>query len=237
MGKSWTKVVGDLPPRGSVNAIAEDHVNPKLLFCGTEFGLFFTTDGGTKWHRLKNGLPTIAVKDLAIQKPMNDLLVGTFGRGFYILDDYSPLRTVTPESLEKPAATYPIRDGFLYMPTSQYGGGGKAFLGEAFFEAENPPFGPMITYHLKDALPTAKKKRQDAAKKDPNAYPTLEQLRAEAEEEAPAIVLTIRDAENNPIREFNGPSAPGLHRVPWDMRHPARQSRRAAPARRRSGRR
>jgi photosystem II stability/assembly factor-like uncharacterized protein len=221
MGKSWTKVVGDLPPRGSVSAIAEDHVNPKLLFAGTEFGLFFTTDGGTKWLRLKSGLPTIAVKDLAIQKPMNDLVVATFGRGFYILDDYSPLRTVTPESLEKPAATYPIRDGFLYMPTSQFGGGGKAFLGESFYTAENGPFGPVITYHLKDALPTAKKKRQDAAKKDPTAYPTLEQLRKEAEEEAPAIILTIRDAENNPVREFNGPSTPGLHRVPWDMRHPS----------------
>jgi photosystem II stability/assembly factor-like uncharacterized protein len=220
-GKSWTKIVGDLPPRGSVNAIAEDHVNPKLLFTGTEFGLFVTVDGGQKWHRLKNGLPTIAVKDLAIQKPMNDLLVGTFGRGFYVLDDYSPLRAATPEALEKPAAIFPVRDGFLYMPTSQYGGTGKAFLGEAFYTAENPPFGPLIAFHLKDTLPTLKKKRQDALKKDPATYPTLDQLRAEAEEEEPAIVLTIRDGEGTPVREFNGPTAAGLHRVAWDLRLPS----------------
>jgi photosystem II stability/assembly factor-like uncharacterized protein len=220
-GKSWTKIVGDLPPRGSTKSLAEDHVNPKLLFAGTEFGLYFTIDGGQKWHRLKSGLPTISVKDLCIQKPMNDLLVGTFGRGFYVLDDYSPLRAATPEALEKPAAIFPIRDGFLYMPTSQFGGTGKAFLGEAFYEADNPPFGPMIAYHMKEALPTLKKKRQDALKKDPAAYPTLDQLRAEVEEEDPAIVLTIRDADGTPVREFNGPTTAGVHRVSWDLRLPS----------------
>lgn len=217
-GKSWTKIVGDLPTRGSVNAIAEDHLQPKLLFTGTEFGLFFTVDGGQKWHRLKNGLPTIAVKDLAIQKPMNDLVVGTFGRGFYILDDYSPLRTVTPETLEKPASIYPIRDGFLYMPTAQFGGGGKAFLGEALYTAENPPFGATITYSLKEGLTTSRQKRREAQKKDPANYPTPEQLRAEAEEEESVVVLTIRDSEGKTIREFQGPGAAGLHRVVWDMR-------------------
>ncbi len=217
-GRNWTSIAGDLPTRGSVNAIAEDPVNPKLLFVGTEFGLFFTLDGGQKWHQMKNGLPTIAVKDLAIQKPMNDLVVGTFGRGFYILDDYSALRAMTAESLAKPADLYPLRDGFLYMPTSQFGGGGKAFLGESFFTAENPPVAAMITYHLKEALPTATQKRKDAQKKDPNAYPSPAQLRAEVEEEGPAILLTIRDSDNNPVREFKGPSAAGMHRVPWDLR-------------------
>lgn len=217
-GRTWTKIAGDLPPRGSVNAIAEDHLQPKLLFVGTEFGLFFSLEGGQKWHRLKSGLPTIAVKDLAIQKPMNDLVVGTFGRGFYILDDYSPLRTVTAESLEKPASMYPIRDGFPHMATAQFGGGGKAFLGEAFYSAENPPAGPMITYHLKESLPSAKQKRRDAQKKDPNNYPTPDQLRAEAEEEEPGILITILDAEGKTVRQFSAPSSAGLHRVPWDMR-------------------
>lgn len=230
MGRSWTKITGDLPVRGSVNAIAEDPVMPKLLFLGTEFGLYFTVDGGQKWHRLKNGLPTIAVKDLAIQKPMNDLVVGTFGRGFYILDDYSPLRTVTQETLEKPAAIYPVRDGFLFMTTSQYGGGAKAFQGEAFYSADNPPFGAMITYHLKEGLRTAKQKRKEAAKKDPNSYPSLEQLRAETEEEEPAILLTIRDASGKAIRELTGPTSAGLHRVTWDLRQAAQGPTRARPA-------
>lgn len=219
-GQSWTRLTGDLPSRGSVNAIAEDHVDPKLLFVGTEFALFFTTDGGQKWHRLR-GLPTIAVKDLCIQKAMNDLVIGTFGRGFYILDDYSPLRAATPEQMEKPAAVFPIRAGFQYMPSYQFGGRGKAFLGEAIYAAENPPFGATITYHLKDSLPTAKKRRQDQQKKDPTAYPKLEQLRAEAEAEEPAIVVTILDAEGTPVRVLSGPSSAGVHRVTWDMRLPA----------------
>src|SRR5207244_4992653 len=94
-GRTWQSIKGDLPERGSVLAIAEDHVRPDLLFAGTEFGLFFTVDGGKKWVRLKGGLPTIAVKDLAIQRQVDDLAVGTFGRGIYILDDYSPLREAT----------------------------------------------------------------------------------------------------------------------------------------------
>jgi photosystem II stability/assembly factor-like uncharacterized protein len=220
MGKTWTKLVGDLPPRGSVNAIAEDHVNPNLLFAGTEFALYFTTDGGQKWHKLR-GLPTIAVKDLCIQKAMNDLVIGTFGRGFYVFDDYSPLRAATPQELEKPAAVFPVRDAFEYMPTYQYGGAGKAFLGEAFYTAESAPYGATFTYHLKEALPTLKKKRNDALKKDPAAYPTLDQLRAETEEEEPTIVITISDADGTPVRVFTGPSAAGVHRVNWDMHLPS----------------
>ena len=92
-GGSWTAISGDLPANGPALAFAEDHVNPNLLFVGTEFGLFFTVDGGKKWIRLRNNLPTIPVRDLAIQERENDLVLATFGRGFYVLDDYSPLRT------------------------------------------------------------------------------------------------------------------------------------------------
>jgi hypothetical protein len=221
-GKTWTKAAGDLPPRGSVLALAEDHVAPKLLFAGTEFGLFFTADGGEKWHRLKAGLPTIAVRDLCVQRAMNDLVVATFGRGFYVLDDYSPLRAAAPEALAKPTALFPVRDGFLYMPTAQFGGRGKGFQGEAFYAAGNPPFGATFTYHLKDALPTAKKRRQDAQKKQENPpYPSREQLRAEAEEEPPAVLLTVSDADGTPVRVLAGPTAAGVHRVTWDLRLPA----------------
>lgn len=220
-GKTWEKLTGDLPARGSVLAFAEDHLNPKLLFAGTEFGLFASIDGGQKWHRLRNGLPTIAVRDLCIQRPMSDLLVGTFGRGFYILDDYSPLRSATPEMFDKPAALFPVRDAFEYMPTTQYGGGRKGFLGEAFYVADNPPYGAIITYHLKDSLPTLKQRRKEAQKKDNSPYPTLDQLRAEAEEEAPSILLTITDAEGAPVRVINAPATAGLHRATWDLRLPA----------------
>ena len=109
-GRTWTSIAGDLPARGSVYALAEDHVDPNLLFAGTEFGLFFTIDGGKKWTRLKGGLPTIAVRDLAIQERENDLVVATFGRGFYVLDDYTPLRRTTPALLEQEAVLFPLDD-------------------------------------------------------------------------------------------------------------------------------
>src|SRR5262249_13811283 len=181
---------GDLPARGSVLSLVEDHIDAKLLFAGTEFALYFSLDGGGKWHRLKSGLPTVAIKDLAIQRAMSDLVVGTFGRGFYVLDDYSPLRGTTPETLEKPATIFPVRDGFLYMPTAQFGGRGKAFLGEAFYTAENPPFGTSITYHLKDALPSKKQKRKEAEKKPNAPYTNAEALRAAADAEEPEILPT-----------------------------------------------
>jgi photosystem II stability/assembly factor-like uncharacterized protein len=225
-GRTWVSITGDLPERGSVLAIAEDHVNPDLLFAGTEFGLLFTADGGKKWTRLKGGLPTIAVKDIAIQRQMNDLVIGTFGRGIYVLDDYSPLRGLTPESLARDAVLCPVRDALQYIPTRQYGLGGKAFQGASFSTADNPPFGASFTYHLKDTIKTQKQQRRDAEKEaarkgNAAAYPTKDQLRAEAEEEAPTILLTVSNAEGRPLRTLTGPAKQGLHRVAWDLREPA----------------
>jgi hypothetical protein len=221
-GRSWTSVSGDLPERGSVLAIAEDHKDADLLFVGTEFGLYFTLDGGKKWVRLKGGVPTIAVRDLAIQKGENDLVVATFGRGFYVLDDYSLLRGLKPDTLQKEANLFPVKDALLYMPTRQYGLRGKAFLGEAFFTAENAPFGATFTYHLKEEIKTKKQQRLGAEKKAETApYPSREELRAETEEEAPAILLTIADAEGHEVRTVTGPAKAGFHRVTWDLRDPA----------------
>ena len=225
-GRTWTSIAGNLPPRGSVMAIAEDHVDPNLMFVGTEFGLYFTVDGGAKWQRLKSGLPTIAVKDIAIQRPMNDLVVGTFGRGMYVLDDYSALRGLKPEMPQKESQLFPIRDGLVYIPTRQYGGAGNAFQGSAFYTAGNPPLGATITYYLKDAIKTQKQLRRDAEKAaekkgTPPPLPTKDELRAEAEEEAPAILLDILDAGGKAIRTLTGPAAQGIQRVTWDLREPA----------------
>jgi hypothetical protein len=147
LGKNWTSIAGDLPDNGPVLAIAEDPVDPNLIFVGTEYGLFFTTNGGAKWTRLRNGLPTIAVRDLHIQKAMGDLVIGTFGRSIWILDDYTPLRHASAEKLAaENAAIFPVRDAYLYIPVNQFGGGGKAHLGEQLYTAENTPAGAMITY-------------------------------------------------------------------------------------------
>src|SRR5207248_11534796 len=160
-GRTWNDIKGDLPERGSVLALAEDHKDPNLLFAGTEFDLFFSADGCKKWVRLRAGLPTIAVRDLAIQKQENDLVVGTFGRGIYVLDDYTHLRGIKAETLKSECSLFPVRDALQYIPTRQYGGQGKAFLGAAFYTADNPPFGATFTYHLKESLKTKKQKRRD----------------------------------------------------------------------------
>ncbi|MEW5764522.1 MAG: VPS10 domain-containing protein [Acidobacteriota bacterium] len=224
-GRTWASVAGDLPARGTVYAVAEDHVEKDLLFAGTEFGLFFSRDGGKKWIRLKGGLPTIAVRDLEIQRREDDLVVATFGRGLYILDDYSPLREATAEALQRPAALYPVKKAWLYVPSSPLGLPEKASLGDGFFTAPNPPFGAVFTYRLKEEIRSLKKQRQEAEKKaleEKRAvpYPTWDALRAEDREEAPAVLLVVSDADGNPVRTLTGPVTAGFHRVAWDLRFP-----------------
>jgi photosystem II stability/assembly factor-like uncharacterized protein len=225
-GKTWKPIQADLPANGPALAIAEDHVNPGLLFVGTEFGLYCTVDGGGKWYRLKGGMPTVAVRDLAIQKTMNDLVVATFGRGFYVLDDYVPLRQINAKALEQPFALFPVRSAPLYIPGRPLGLMGKSFQGSAFFTADNPPYGAVFTYYLKEEIKTQKEKRREAekeaAKKNERApYPKREKLRAEAEEEAPTILLNVADGSGKVIRTLTGPVKQGIHRVAWDLRVPA----------------
>ena len=157
-GKTWSNISGNLPERGGVYAIAEDYVNPKLLFAGTEFGLYFTNIGGEKWTKLNIGLPTIMVRDLAIQKQMDDLVIATFGRGIYVLDDYSPIRVATPEMLQKESALFPVRTALSYIPANST----RGELGADFFTAPNPPVGAEITFHLSKGLMTKRQERQQA---------------------------------------------------------------------------
>lgn len=224
-GRTWTSITGNLPANGPVLAIAEDHVNPNLLFVGTEFGVFFTIDGGQKWVQLKGGMPTIAVRDLAIQKRENDLVVATFGRGIYILDDYTPLRHLKPEMLAEEAVLFPVKDALMYVQSQPLGGRGKAFQGDSFFTAENPPYGAVFTYYLKDTLKTRRQRRQEAEREairrgESIRYPGREELKQEEEEEPPAIILTITDSEGRVVRRLTGPTTSGFHRVSWDLRYP-----------------
>lgn len=222
-GKTWVSIAGDLPERGTVYAIAEDHINPDLLFCGTEFGLFVTIDGGKKWHRMRNGLPTIQVKDLVIQKHNNDLVVGTFGRGIYVLDDYSALRKLTTAAAVKADSVIPPERTYAYVQSSQLGGGGKSFQGSAHYYAENPPFGATFTVTLKETLKTKKqlRKEKEAAAKTAGKdidYPKLEDLRAEAEEEAPSVTLLIADSSGDVIYQLPAPTSEGVHKLTWYLR-------------------
>ncbi len=225
-GRTWTSIKSNLPANQPVWGIAEDHVNPNLVFVGTEYGLFFTVDGGQKWIQLRGGLPTIQVRDIAIQRRENDLVLGTFGRGFYILDNYTPLRSVTPAMLNQEASLLPVKDALMYIQAQPIGGRGKSFQGESYFTAENPPFGATFTYYLKEELKTRKAKRQDAERaaqrsNQPVRLPSAAELSAEEQEEAPSVIFVITDSQGKVIRRLTGPVTAGFQRVTWDLRYPA----------------
>jgi photosystem II stability/assembly factor-like uncharacterized protein len=222
-GKTWTNISAGLPQNGPVMSIAEDFVNPKLLFAGTEYGLYFSIDGGDKWTRLRGGLPTIEIRDMVIQKRESDLVLATFGRGFYVFDDYSPLRTATPETLKEEAVLFPVKNALEYVQASPIGGRGKGFQGENFYTADNPAFGATFTYYLRDGLRTLTQTRRDAEReaernKQPIHYPTAEEFRAEAQAEAPSIEITVTDLSGKVVRRMTGPVDRGMHRVSWDLR-------------------
>jgi photosystem II stability/assembly factor-like uncharacterized protein len=233
LGKTWTSIAGDLPESGPVLAFAEDPVNPNLLFAGTENGAYFTIDGGAHWVRLKGGLPTIAVRDMVIQAREGDLVIATFGRGFYVLDDITPLRQMKPQSVEQAAGLYPVKDALLYMERHPLGGPRKSFQGDALYTADNPPYGAVFTAFLKEKIKTKKEKRHDAEKEAAKAvgggarptqtvpYPTNDELRAEAQEAKPELYFVVYDESGAAIRRVDGNTDEGFQRVAWDLRYAA----------------
>jgi hypothetical protein len=203
--------------------IVQDHVQPNLLFAGTEFGIFFTVDGGQHWIKLTGNVPTIPFRDLEIQRRENDLVGATFGRGFYVFDDYTPLREISEERLAEPFCLFPVKTALQYRPMRRLGGG-KGSQGDAYFTAPNPPFGAIFTYYLRDSLQTRQQLRreQEAKAKQAgrdNPYPGFDELKKEEREEEPQIVLTIEDESGQVVDRVTGPTGSGFHRVAWDLRY------------------
>jgi hypothetical protein len=224
-GQTWTSIRANLPEEGMVWTLKEDHVQRNLLFVGTEFGCWFTIDGGKRWNQLKNGLPPAAIKDIAIQERENDLVLATFGRGFAVLDDYSMLRNLNQENLKKPAHIYPLRDALMYVPTYPLGDEGKANQGENFFTAPNPPIGAVFSYHLRDDYKTIKELRKEketalikAGK--PVFYPSADSIRMEDREEAPQLLFVIRNQDRDMVRILQAPAKKGNNRITWNFRMP-----------------
>lgn len=221
-GQSWTMIAGDLPERGSAYVLRQDHVNPDLLFVGTDFAAYFSNDGGAHWIKLA-GLPTVGVYDLDIQKRENDLVAATFGRGFYVLDDYSSLRELNPGTLDKKAHLFSTPDALLYVESAPLGLSGTGSQGHNLWNAENPAFGATFTLYLKDAEKLMKDERRDAERekekaKTPVDYPNFDQLRAEAQEEKAQLIWIIRDANGAEIKRFRSNPSKGISRQTWDLR-------------------
>ncbi|MDX1652720.1 MAG: glycosyl hydrolase [Brumimicrobium sp.] len=220
-GKTWKSLVNNLPGRTLLWRVVQDHVKPELLFLGTEFGVYFSNDGGMKWTQLKNGLPNISVRDLAIQKRENDLVAGTFGRGIYILDDYSPLRVMAQTEQNKEAVLFKPRDGYWYIQRRPLGGGKKASQGDDFFVADNPPFGVEFTYYLKEKYLSKEgvRKEKEAKMIKENQQvkvPDWEELEKEKLEASPQVWLFIFDNDKI-IKKIAATNASGTSRVAWDL--------------------
>jgi photosystem II stability/assembly factor-like uncharacterized protein len=228
-GRSWRSIASNLPDRHLLWRLVQDHVKPELLFLGTEFGVFFTVDGGGTWTKLGGGAPNIPFRDLAIQQRENDLVGATFGRSIYILDDYSPLREVDADMLRAGATFFPVRRAHWYVerrPLSCRSPGCVDSQGDAYYVAENPPFGAVFTYYLAEALQTRKQARQAFEKplvsaNEDVAFPGWDALAAEAREDDPAVVFTVRDDAGEIVRHLTGPTSAGFHRIAWDLRYPS----------------
>jgi photosystem II stability/assembly factor-like uncharacterized protein len=223
-GRTWQSVSSNLPENGTVHTIEQDFIKPQLLFVGTEFGAFFSENGGETWTQLKSGLPSVAVKDMVIQERESDLVLATFGRGFYILDDYSPLRLLSKELLDSNAYIFPVKDALMYtFKREKYGQGSTPWF------APNPDFGAIFTYYVKEVPKTLKQERKEREKelvkdKAPIPIPTMEELRAEEKEISPYLIFTITDEDGNVVRKIKERMSKGINRLSWSLTYPARGS-------------
>ena len=224
-GKTWVNIAGDLPQRNIVWSVTQDHLKKDLLFAGTEFGIYATLDGGAHWLKLGGGVPTISFRDIEVQERESDLVGASFGRGFFILDDYSPLRQLSEESLQKEAAVFPVKKALMYIPLRPIDSSAKGCLGDGFYVAANPPFGAVFTFYLKDSMKTGAEARREAEKNldkagKPVPFPGWDKLRKEEAEDKPEIVLTVKDESGQVVRRITGPVSQGIHRVAWNLRYP-----------------
>lgn len=215
-GKTWSLINGDLPDRIVTWRLVQDHIKKDLLFGATEFGIYMTSNGGRNWIKLNGGLPTISFRDITIQRRENDLVAASFGRGFYVLDDMSPLREFNPAMLDKEATLFNIKPAHWYIQKGDVYG-----QGDGFYKAKNPPYGANFTYYLKDKLRSLKEVRQEREKKSKNTdFPGWDKLEAEKMQQKPKIVLTIKDDKGNVVNIIEGPNKKGFNRINWKLDYP-----------------
>jgi len=219
-GKSWVSITDGLGEENIVWRIVQDDVDPDLLFAGTEWGVYLSTTGGKKWVKMTGGIPTISVRDLAIQRREHDLVAGTFGRGFYVLDDYRALREL---EVDEPAVAkmFPIRDAWWYIPRSHLGfETEKGNHGADHYVAPNPDFGALITYYLPidDMSPADKRKKMEEKSSSPKQVTSYETLDEEMRYQGPRYKVEIQDINGDIVRRIDADTGKGMHRIAWDLR-------------------
>ena len=224
-GKSWRSIVGDLPESTIVWVIKQDHMDPDLLFIGTEYGIYFSPNKGTNWIKLGGGVPTIPFRDIELHQRDQDLVGASFGRGFYVLDDYTALRDLPEVVTQEENALFAVRDAWYYTPNVPMQAKGMPSQGTTAFVADNPPFGAVFTYYLHE-LPKSLKAQRQSAEQSLNEqkldvpFPGWERLLEESTDDAPQVLLLVRNEAGEPLRWLAGNASKGLHRASWDLRLP-----------------
>ena len=219
-GVTWKSIKGNLPNRLLIWRMVQDPVVKNLLFVATESGVYTSLNSGKNWNRLP-GTPNMGIRDLVIQKRESDLVAASFGRGFYVLDDYSALREMTPANLKKEAKLYKNRPAKWYNPKSITGN-----TGADYYFAENPTFGAVFTYHLNGDFSTTKQKRMKRERQlNKNnvdiPFPGWNNLEEEKNEKRSRVWLSIKDSEGNIINNVSQSAKKGTSRISWNLRHSA----------------
>jgi photosystem II stability/assembly factor-like uncharacterized protein len=215
-GLTWKSISNNIPKRTLVWRMVQDNVKKNLLFAATEYGVYTSLNGGDSWQKLP-GTPTISFRDITIQKRENDLVAASFGRGFFVLDDYSALREFTESNLNQKGKLFSPRPAKWFVPRSNTGN-----TGADYYFAKNPEFGAVFTYHLADDYKTQKQIRVSKEKKIKNSnipFPGWDALDAEGRESIAKVILTIHDGAGNIINKVSQKASKGSHRIAWDLTH------------------
>ena len=223
-GKSWKKISSNLPSNTLVWRLEQDHINPNLLFIATEFGLYTSLDGGKKWHILNGNAPTISFRDIKIQRRENDLVAASFGRGFFILDDYAALRKISKLDTKEQAHLFKPRAAWWYIQKRVIGYTKKANQGADYYAAPNPDFGATFTYYLKDKYQSKRDirlKKEKKLKGKDIPFPGWGQITEELETLAPQVWIAIQNQQGETIRRILCPNKKGFNRISWDLKYPS----------------
>ncbi len=207
-GASWRRIVDGLPAT-SVNVITEHHRTAGLLFVGNELGVFFSVDGGEQWVALDNGLPAVPVDDIRIHPRENDLVLGTHGRGIYIMEDITPLEGLTAEVLAAEAHLFPVRRATSYNPYTPQGWTPGVYV------SPNPAAGALIRYYVGEA---GAGDGVVAASPDGNGGDGDVDGEGAPADGSGQPKITILDDGGEVVRELSGPGDAGIQQVGWDLR-------------------
>ncbi len=234
-GKTWSRIVGKNDVESYALSIIEDSKNPNLMFLGTDDGLYISFNAGDSWQKWTEGFPTVSTKDLAIHPREQDLVIGTFGRAAWVLDDIRPLRALAHDMtlLEKEIKLFEGPDAYLaaYQQAT-----GSRFGGDALFNGENRKSGAMITYYLKEGKKDLKKTTKDDKKKDKEAEDDKNELNGVQKKDS--IQFDFYDGKRL-IRtlKYQTPEKKGFHRIYWglDEKGPDRPARKIREPKREPG--